>query len=285
MSWIYYIIFIFLVISSSVNCLDFDSDIGFGIRLDQFQWSIASPDGHDDVISELTLKDLCMYEVKAALKIVPFSHINLRLKGDYARIFSGKNQGSDYLESRGNKEFLRSISDADKGEAFDFSAALGYQSTWFNRSFTFNPLIGWSHHELHLKAPSVNQSLNLFGPTGTFLGLHSDFKAIWNGPWVGIDGAVSLIPCWSIKGTIEYHWVLFKGSGLWNLRDDYLRDFKQSAYGRGTCITLGTQYAWNCFLVGLEYDFIYMKASHGFDRIYTVFGNGTTRLNELAGNQ
>lgn len=261
MSRINYFIFIFLISTSLANAFDYDSAIGFGLRRDEFHCSVAAPDEKIEELSKLSWKDLYLYEVKAALKIVPFSHYNVRLKGDYGRIFHGKNQ------------------DADKGEAFDFSAALGYQSTWLNRCLIFNPMVGWSHHELHLNDDNAYQVLNFSMPEGnTIERHHSHYRAKWKGPWVGMDCEATLMPCWMIKGTIEYHWVQFRGVGHSNLPRDFLQDFKHTAYGKGTLFTIGAQYTWSCLVVGLEYDFAYMQASHGFDRVYTILGQSRTHL-------
>ncbi|PJD94698.1 MAG: hypothetical protein CK425_10665 [Parachlamydia sp.] len=261
MSRINYFFFLFLISISLANAFDYDYDIGFGLRRDEFHSSFAAPDEKIKGLSELSWKDLYLYEVKAALKIVPFSHYNVRLKGDYGRIFHGKHL------------------DANKGEAFDFSAALGYQSTWFNRCLIFNPMIGWSRHELHLNDDNAYQVLSSSMPEGDVIeGRHSHYRTKWKGPWVGIDCAAMLVPCWSVKATIEYHWVQFRGIRHQNLPRDFSQDFKNTAYGKGTIFTIGTQYIWNCLVVGLEYDFAYMQASHGFDRVYTILGQSRMHL-------
>lgn len=269
----------FLVITNAAHALNFDFMAGGGFRKDRFHWSISDPEGDPDILSELSWNNLCMYDLMAMFK-GSFLGFEVKLKGDYGHILSGKNRDSDYLESGRKMENSRSISDV-RGHAYDVSAAVGYH--WSFCIATIEPLAGWSHHELRLKDSNGWQIINWGGPTGKIRGLHSGYRARWDGPWVGLDATCSLLCDWIVYGTFEYHWLYFRGTGNWNLRPDFMKDFQQRAFGHGTLFTLGTQYELFCkWYFGLEYNLVNMTARNGTDRIFTIFGNGSTRLREAS---
>ncbi|MBS4169107.1 hypothetical protein [Parachlamydia sp. AcF125] len=261
--------------SSGHALVDLDYKIGAGYRQDRFEWSISDPQSDPSVSSKLAWEDLYSYNVMGNFK-VSICSLTARLKGNYGSIYHGKNQDSDYLEGEQKQECLRLISDAGKGEVFDLSAAIGFQTTWFCSLLKIIPLVGWSHHELHLRQFDGNQTVNLFGDLGKISNLHSNYRAKWEGPWTGVDTFCYLGP-WTLYGTLEYHWAHFNGKGHWNLRWDFLKDFKQGAHANGTFITLGTQYQFKWGgLIGLEGQYVHMKTWHGLDYIYSIYYGNTS---------
>lgn len=275
--WVVLIALMMLFANGSA-LIDLDYKIGAGYREDRFRWSISAPGGNPDVLSELTWKDLCSYNLMGTGKISIYS-ITARFKGDYGKIYHGQNRDSDYLESGRKQEYSRSINDAGKGEVFDLSAAIGFQTTWFCQMLKIIPLAGWSHHELHLRQFHGRQTIDFDGEPGKISNLHSNYRAKWDGPWVGGD-LFCYLGSWTLYGTFEYHWAHYKGQGHWNLRWDFLKDFRQKAHATGTFYTLGTQYQFDCgWLIGLEGNFLRMNTWHGMDYIYSIFGKGATPFN------
>lgn len=227
----------------------FENDITFGIgtgyRQDSLNWSIAGPNNVPNVLSELKWKDLRIWQIEGYAKFVSCNHIYLRGKADYGRIFHGKNRDSDYEGNHRTFEFSRADCKAGKGEVFDFSGGAGYQLTYCFDTIKVAPLIGYSYHEQHLRMYEGFQSVDLIEPIfiGPFEGLHSNYRAKWYGPWVGVDLDYEFSCNWTLFGSLEYHLAQFRGTGHWNLRDDFLDDFKQTAnWAHGGLISAGVCY-------------------------------------------
>lgn len=264
--------------TGSMQAFNIELMVGGGFREDCFDWSISDPQIEVDILSELQWKDLCMYDTIGMFKgsLLGFE---VKLKGNYGKILSGGVRDSDYLASGRNMEYSRSRHHV-RGHAYDVSAAIGYRFPLFVA--TIEPLVGWSHHELQVTNFNGRQVINLFGNTGDIPGVNGSYRSRWDGPWAGIDASCDLLCDWRVYGTFEYHWAHFRGTGDWNLRTDFIKDFQQRAFGNGFLFTIGTQYELFCqSYLGLEYSLMHMSATHGLDRIFTIFGNGVTVLREV----
>jgi hypothetical protein len=226
--------------------------LGLGYREDSLNWNIANSDGHPNVLSELTWKDLQMFQVYAGYEAKTYYNLYLKVEGDYAHIDNGYNQDFDFAADNRKELFSYSRNKAGKGEAWDASGALGYVFNIGCSNVAVRPLAGWSQHEQHLRQYDGYQvfydsDLDPSRPgsgidfTGPIYGLHSNYRTRWRGPWVGGDFLMSLQKVFVTAG-FEYHWPEYKGVGHWNLRDDFADDFVHKGWGQGTKIRLKVQY-------------------------------------------
>lgn len=274
-----------------------DWTLSTGYRQDRLTWTIADPTGSPNILSELQWNDLRIWEIKGQFEVLFCDRIYVRGYADYGKIFHGRNRDSDYAGNDKTLEFSRSKAKSDKGEVFDFSGGIGYQfhlGDWFclcDTDWTFTPLLGYSYHEQHLRdydgVQLINSAFNEFGeevpagPLGPFPGLHSNYRAKWRGPWVGFDTCYPISCDWKVFGSFEYHWAHYHGTGHWNLRPDFIKDFTQTSNnGHGYVIDAGTSYDFWCnWSAGLTFSYQWMRSGSGRDRTFFISGPADTRFN------
>ena len=275
-----------------------------GYRRDDLNWNIAgdSSGNNPNVLSELTWNDVESYQAKFMGSLAIPNIIALRGYADYAWIFDGKNQDSDYLGDDRTYEFSRSNNNADDGDLWDASLGIGYPFRW-GRSLisTITPLAGYSHHEQNLKMTDGYQTISIPvvtstskvipPPVGPFSGLNSSYDTQWKGPWVGIDLAFAAAEINSFAQrfetyfSYEYHWADYHAQADWNLRDNFRhpKSFEHNADGTGWIIDGGLNFIL-IHRIALNFNFDYQnwRAKDGTDKVYLT--NGTTaktRLNEV----
>lgn len=278
--------------------VDYEFYLGGGYRKDKLSWDVAGPSGVPNVLSELSWKDLEIGEVKAFLSLyVPCNNLYLRLKGDYGKIFHGKNIDRDFASDDRQNEFSRSVNNAGKGHVYDASIGLGYPLCFFCEQLELIPVVGYSYYSQHLNQfdgfqvvgfELENEAGEIVGgvPVGSFHHLHSNYRAKWGGPWVGFDWVYS--PCaflngdLSFFGSFEYHWTRFHARGHWNLRSDFVNDFKQHAWGHGPYVSVGTNYNFWCnWSLATVFEYQYLHARNGKDRCFFSSHSVQTRLNRV----
>lgn len=211
--------------------------LGYTFRKDKLTWSIAGENNNPNILSELTWKKLYINQISFITSFKTKNNFYVRAYADYGRIFKGMNQDSDYLESDRKEEFSRSISKADKGEVFDLSAAIGYDFRLCN--FSLIPLIGASWEEQHLRLFHGKQEIP---DQYKIKNLHSSYKTRWYGPWIGLDSSFALSSYLDVIASFEYHFNQYRGKGHWNLRSDFLSDFKHFSCGWGYINRVGINF-------------------------------------------
>lgn len=267
-------------------------DFGGGYRYDNLKWSIAGSNGSPNILSELNWKDLQMAQVFGQIKIA-LGCVYFKVKGDYANIFHGKNQDSDYLESGRQFEFSRSYAKTN-GSAFDILGGVGVRFPFFCERLYLIPVGGYSDSEIDLHDRNGVQKISYFAPelVGPFAGLHSKYKAKWFGPWAGLDMEWRWYSCnLRILSSFEYHWADYRGRGHWNLRDDFAGDIHHRSCGYGVVGMLGLQHeVWCGFTVSLYGIAQHWHANQGRHWVKVFTGRGAqtekigTKLNEVNWN-
>jgi hypothetical protein len=285
-----------------------------GYRTDNLEWNIggnlpAQPDfsillpglppalagTFVNVLSELSWTDVTVLQFEFGLER-RFKN-NLRLKGQlgYGIVVDGKVQDSDYAGNNRTLEFSRSNNGADKGDVWDFSAALGYDISFLNDLIILTPLGGVSYHAQNLFMVDGVQTMSNFGwptPLGPFAGLDSSYDADWYGPWVGGDISVTIKrsdltgPAHRFWGGVEWHFYAeYEAKAQWNLRPDFAQpvSFEHESNGNGWVINGG--YSWFItprWALDLKGKYQTWKTDPGIDRVFGANGTSlTTRLNEV----
>lgn len=270
-----------------------DFELSAGYRQDNLHWSVADPSGTPNILSELQWKDIQIAEVKGKASVLFIDCIYLRGSADYGWICHGKNQDSDYNGDNKTDEFSRTTAKSDKGEVFDFNGGAGWQMGFClcGLELRIIPMIGYSYSEQHFQDRDGEIVLsNGFselgdeipeGPVGPVEGLHSNYRAKWRGAWLGGDVFLPLCDNVLLFGTFEYHRVKYHGTGHWNLRTDFVRDFQQKAKkGHGIYASGGFKYRVCCNTTfGLTGSYTWMDSRHGTDTTYFLLGPETTRFN------
>ena len=167
--------------------------------------------------------------------------------------------------------FAKSKAKSNKGEVFDLSGGVGWLFTFIGKRVTIAPIIGYSHHEQHLRMNNLKVDFDFIDDiSGSIPGLHSNYRARWMGTWFGVD--MTYDPCCHhirFFGTFEYHLGRFHGTGHWNLRDDFVHDFKQHAWAHGYLALGGIAWDfcryWSVTMTGMCERW---KSNHGKDRTF-----------------
>lgn len=263
------------------SILEASLDFSAGYRTDKLDWSIAGDTSGENpnILSELTWKDLNIYQVKTDAKLILDKRLRIEGSYGYGWIYEGENQDSDYLGDNRTYEFSRSNNNTEDDNVSDWSIGVGYQFQLDNVDYLTSTkamlafLGGYSQHEQNLK---ITDGFQTFPALGAFDGLNSTYQAQWKGPWLGaeIEGAQD-----KIIGFLrfEYHWADYSGEADWNLRDDFAHpvSFAHTADGTGSIISFGTGYNIDTnWLIYLKADVQNWKTEAGLDR--TFFADGTT---------
>ncbi len=271
----------------------FETDLTFsaGYRNDDLEWDIGGyyNGQYVNVLSELTWDDIESFQVKFQGSLLIPNIIAFRGIANYGWIFDGDNQDSDFEGDDRTQEFSRSNNNADDGEVWDVSLAVGYPLRWGRFVVgTITPLVGYSHHEQNLEMSDGYQTIP---PTGSFPGLDSSYDAEWEGPWIGIDLSFRAAELKTFAHrfetffSFEYHWADYDAEADWNLRDDFQhpKSFEHDTDGDGWIIRGGFNLVFQRH-VALNFNFDYQDwdTDSGTDKIFFANGNtAKTRLNEV----
>lgn len=285
-------------------------DFSAGYRQDYFKWNVSGPDGVPHILSELKWDKLNSYGFLVEGRYVNCYHIYFRGYADYARIYCGRNHDTDFAghhrhhdssssgsSSSGSSssghhhhrafEILRTEGKANKGELFDFSGGIGYQFTFLVDRVSVSPVGGYSEHEQHLNISDVEIEFNAITDfVGPVPGVHSRYNARWQGPWVGVDYTLQMTCNMWAYGTAEFHWARFQAKGHWNLRSDFVDDFRQKGHGHGRVFTFGINYdmgsIWHRTLsFGLIGTYQTWRLNNGTDRVFFREGHVKSKLNTI----
>jgi len=226
-----------------------------GFRRDNLDWSIAGNNNSPNVISELTWRDLNIFQVKGELAGSNVDKYYFRASFDHGWVLSGENQDSDYAGDDRTLEFSRSINGVDGSTVWDLSLGFGKEIPFGAKAqHRLIPLGGLSYHRQSLRMTDGNQVLwnqdnallldpdFLPQPLGPFPGLRSSYDATWAGLWFGADTLLNLHERGNVLLRLEYHWkAWYSAKANWNLRDDFAHpvSFEHEAVGKGLVLGLG----------------------------------------------
>lgn len=262
----------FLFICSFISVLAaFEAKISSGVSRGTLKWALGDPSHEISTISALEWKGLEAMTVGAEVQGAWY-----QLEGNYGKIFSGTHFDSDYGMSKRERLYHFFRAKANKGELFDISAAVGWP---IKGAIEVKPLFGYALDEQHLRQMSPG-TYSYYGPRDPYspsgyiikgarlLGLHSDYRAMWHGPWAGaklfFDGRPFLL-----NFDFEYHWLCYHGRGNWNLREDIAGPFYHYGRGEGIKTKLEIAYPINDYsCVGLCYVHTDYQLRGGFERFH-----------------
>ena len=254
-------------------------DVGAGYRHDSFNWNISGGKDGPNILSDLKWKDIRSCDIFTELKIHLPYQFYFRFNGDYGKIFDGKCIDKDYLGHNRTQIFAHSRSQANKGELFDFSFGTAYECCFFQERLKIGPVFGFSHQEQHLRmihGKLILDALDHF-LEGSLKDLHSNYRAQWYGPWLGLDYRLCISQNVELFGSYEYHWSFYRATGHWNLRSDFLDDFEHCGCGSGSLIIFGGHYTlckgWK---MGAFFKCQSMHLRRGIDRIFYLNENTPT---------
>lgn len=224
-------LFLFIECNATLTCPK--AEISVNARDDSFKWNSAGIDRDPNVASELKWTGLRSFGGGGSVGALFFSQFPVEIKGSYNKIYAGTNEDSDYFGENKTGLFLKSVSDASKGELFDVSAEVGMIFSCV-KNISLTPHIGYSLNEQHLKEFDGFTEFNFFEPEkiGPIEGLNSSYDARWQGPYLGLKAHWPLF-----QGTFgigfDYYFSAYRAKGIANLRPDIIGPFIHRAHGWG----------------------------------------------------
>jgi hypothetical protein len=262
-------------------------DINLGYRQDRLSWSIA-PQRHRNhhfkpprKISELSWKNIRSKQIMAEVMVINCHNFYFKGRGAYGKIFDGKETDRDF-GGRKCHRILREKSKAlsDQGNVYDLAAGVGYYFRFLCNRVQIAPIAGYSHSEQHFNMSNLKIVFDINHENDGFIpGLASNYRTRWFGPWIGADIFLKMTKKWNFYGSAEFHYVYFRAKGHWNLRTDFIKDFKHSAIGWGQFYTWGLNYDllcnWNVGITGTYQSF---RTLHGHDRTFLTDGPKKSKL-------
>jgi len=271
--------------------LETDFTLGAGYRVDDLDWNIAGNinGSNPNILSELTWDDVESYQVKLQGSFVWPNIVAFRGSADYAWIFDGDNQDSDYQGDNRTLEFSRSNNSTNDGYLWDASLAIGYPLRFGQTVIaTLTPLVGYSYHQQNLEISDGNQAIPDLGP---FPGLNSSYDAEWKGPWIGFDllfkakQIMTFAHRFETYFSYEYHWANYHAEADWNLRDDFAhpKSFEHDADGSGWKVDTGLNFLLHQnWALNFNYEYQNWSTDSGTDKVFFSDGStATTKLNEV----
>lgn len=201
-----------------------DVELSQGYRREKLDFSVAGPQHHPNVLSELKFKDVDVYVTRLA---VTLSKNDYFLKGiaSYGIVYDGTTTDKDYLLDNRKGQFLHSKHDITGDYTADFIVRLGKHFT-FDNSFVVSPHIGYGTYLQKLRFKHgydqwVHPATGKHGPKHKMHNLNSTYRATWYSPQVGIDLKKKI--CKNVVIFAQYSFLYplkYDAKGHWNLRTD-----------------------------------------------------------------
>jgi hypothetical protein len=205
-----------------------DIGLGYLYSFNTSSWSISFPDQYGRGKSALDFKGLSSGMPILSLDIKhPNSYVSLSIQYGKGQGSNGNGTDSDSLE---NYLYYESRFDVGEDTAFWTADIQTTFSTTSKRRWVFTPFIGWQHYEEKVKMTNgIWTTYEGLGDNTPIYGLNSSYEFTWNALQVGMKGE------WELTGArqsgiiplrLKCHLALFpymqyKGSGVWNLREDF----------------------------------------------------------------
>ncbi|MBA3721942.1 MAG: hypothetical protein H0W88_06035 [Parachlamydiaceae bacterium] len=270
------------------EAVDSSLEMGFGYRRDKFNWETKSDtfvDAPTNVSSNLTWRDLNIWQIRAAGKYVTCEDIYFRGYIDYGWITHGKVIDSDFISAASgatsgpsrnansnleSSEFRRSTGKSKKGHTYDTSIAAGYLFRMCCDTIGIAPVVGYSWHGQHLNIRKFNQiTVNTSSSSsGLSDNARSKYNARWNGPFIGVDLDYKFYCDWTLLASYEYHFAKYHAKGHWHLRPDLIDGFNHRASNAdGQVANIGIKWDFcECWTLGLIGQWQWFQAKHGHDK-------------------
>ena len=245
---------------------------------DSVSWSVASPTGRPDTLTEMQWDNLSMMGVDVGFKAeMPY---NLVLKGDagYAWEISGDSRQVFYARDGKTQPFSDISGDTEKSYSWHGSFALGYAldfglSDNSPVSFNLTPLVGYAWREQNLKSNHGQQRLEEFNPVDPeSLDQQNSYSTSWYGPWLGADLTLIAFKKHQLFSSFQHHWADYKAEGHWRQSQDLQqpKSFEHEADATGVVASAGYRYLtdddWG---LSISVDYQNWNAESGSETLYT----------------
>lgn len=262
-----------------------------GYQNDSFNWSVASPTGTPDTLTEVEWKNLSLVGFDVGFTMsMPY---NLVFKGDarYAWTVAGNSRQTSFLRDGRTRPFSSIENDSDDGYAWYGSFALGYALDFGSMihdpvAFNFTPLAGYSWRKQNLKADNGREQLAGFILSNPETrNLENSYSARWDGPWLGADMTLSAFQHHQIFSSFQHHWADYKAEGHWRQSPELQqpKSFEHNTDATGIVASAGYRYLTDeLWGVSVSIDYQNWESESGKETLFTINENQfNSRLNEV----
>ena len=265
--------------------------ISTGYRHDNMRFTIGGK-GAPNILSELEWQAPAL-EIRADGGWTHTSGATIKGHLAYAKTYSdGKSRDSDYALDDRQAEFSRSYADTTGSEMIDLLLGAGWKLP-LGPAASLTPLFGLARYEgtyrssngRQVVSDAANASLlgiNWHAPLGSFDGLHSRYRPVWNSVWLGLDGTLKAGDRLTLRGGVKHHWFKYKAEADWNLRGDLAHpvSFRHEDNGSGWEAEISTDFRLTgAHRLTLDLSKREMKTSQGSDT--TLYYNGASSTIDL----
>lgn len=249
------------------------------------EWNIAGTGtgGPPNILSELEYLglDSMVNEVYGGIRE---GNGALTVRYGFGSMEDGIYRDSDYLTD--DRQDLFSLS-TGKAKGDDWNS-LEYWSVDYSYRFLVNDagtgflsfLAGYQHWHEEITFTDGYQDYWFGATLGPIAGLNSRYKFDWGLARIGLEGGLPLLRRFSLSGsTVFIPYVMYEGTGVWNLRTDWKQDpsFRHEADG-GLGFQGEASLAYRHASLSLEvgYRYWYIESEDGTDT--TFFSDGTASV-------
>lgn len=247
----------------------FDIEASQGYRVDKLQWSTAGANNLPNISSDVTFKDIKIYQTRVKSKVSWYGYFT-KIELGYGDVLSGHMSDREFLDNNRRFEFFRSRHHLSGSCTLDAVIKVGKDFT-VEKVWTITPLVGYSLNIEKLRIRRGVQTVD-----ATYYGEikkthrkmhhdHSHYKGQFDAPFIGISAKRSLQ---KFDFFAEYNFLfamMYHGRGFWNFQEDF--HFKQESsrhQGFGHVGTLSTSYELIPNLrAKAEYQFSLLEAKGG----------------------
>lgn len=269
----------------TISYVDDNDDFSFvysldtGYRQHSVNWSVASPTGRPNTLTEIKWKDLSLLGFDIGFNLTSANNLVFKGNAGYAWTVAGDSRQIFYLQDGKNRPFSDVKNDSGNGYAWQTSLALGYALDFgsaYNDSLSFNvtPLVGYAWREQNLKADQGKEQLSTFNFTAPeTLKLENSYSASWYGPWLGADFTISAFNNHQLFSSFQHHWANYKAEGHWRQAQDLQqpKSFVHRTDATGLVASAGYRYLTDAqWGVSVSIDYQNWESESGREKLFTV---------------
>lgn len=249
--------------------IKFDIEASQGYRVDKLQWSVSGASGHPDVLSDITFKDIQIYQTRVKSKASWHGYFT-KVELGYGDILDGRMKDREYLEDGRKFAFSRSRHHVTGSCTLDAVVKVGKDFT-VEKVWTVTPLAGYSLNMEKLRIRRGVQTLD-----ASFFGkikrvhhkidhVHSRYRAQFDAPFIGISAGRSFLQKFDFFAEYNFLFAMkYHGRGFWNFRDNHFKQESSRHKGFGHIGTLSAGYEIVPNLrTKVEYQFSLLEAKGG----------------------
>jgi hypothetical protein len=239
-----------------------DVEVSQGWRIDRNSWSNSGSDGKPNIQSEISTKNIQIYQTRLATKFTLGDYF-MRQQFGYGHIVNGTMQDSDYGRDNKDRESDRSTAKVKGGSLWDARLSFG-KTIPLPYNCTISPLVGyfWQSEKISYYDAKHSKKFEFDNDSKR---RHATYKSTWDAPFIGALGTVKLTDRIDLFAESDLLFAMrYTGSGQRVLDEAHFKHRTNRLKGFGHITSLGASYKLfeNCSLKG-EYQLSHLVGLGG----------------------